>query len=133
LLDEYLRLLESVTFSSADAAIALGELGRERELEAMPAALRRSPWGEAAAAFAQGDLAGAAERYAAIGSLLHEAEMRLQFSHRLAAEGRREDSEHEAASAAAFFRRAGAAPRVAECEAASSGVRGLEERGDRAG
>jgi class 3 adenylate cyclase/tetratricopeptide (TPR) repeat protein len=133
LLDDYLRLLESVTFSSADAAIALGELGRERELEAMPAALRTNPWGEAAAAFARGDLAGAAERYGAIGTLFHEAEVRLQLSHRLAADGRGDESEREAASAAAFFRRAGAVPRVAECEAALSGVRGLEERGDRAG
>jgi len=133
LLDEYLRLLEAPTFSSADATLALGELGRQRELASMPASLRANPWGDAAAALVRDDLAGAAERYAAIGSLLHEAETRLRLAHRLAADGCREESEREAVAAAGFFRRSRALPRVAEVEAALSGVGGLEERGDRAG
>jgi hypothetical protein len=119
LLDEYLRLGDSVTVSAADAALVLVQLGRERELEAMPAALRATRWGAAVTALVNGDLAGAAERYAVIGTPFHEAEARMQLARRLAADGRRDESEREAASALAFFRRAGALPRITESASAA--------------
>jgi ATP/maltotriose-dependent transcriptional regulator MalT len=118
LLDEYLRIVNQVTHSLPDAALTLTLLGREHEFHQLPPAVRSSRWGTAAEAFADGDYETSAARYSEIGAFVHEAEARSRLAHRLAVAGRRTDADREAATAAAFFRRSGASPRVADAEAA---------------
>jgi hypothetical protein len=118
LLDEYLPLVNQVTHSLPDASLALTLLGREHEFHQLPTVVRRSRWGTAAAAFADGDYATAAARYSEIGASVHEAEARSRLARRLALAGRHGEADRQAAAAAAFFRRAGASPRVADAEAA---------------
>ncbi|HST17942.1 MAG TPA: adenylate/guanylate cyclase domain-containing protein [Gaiellaceae bacterium] len=107
LLDELIELVDRFDASIADAALALNLLGRDGDFERIREAARDTRWGAAAEAFAAGDYATAADRYRAIGDLLHEAESRLRLG-----------EEAEARAAASFFRRAGAPPRIAEAEAA---------------
>jgi class 3 adenylate cyclase/tetratricopeptide (TPR) repeat protein len=111
--DEYLDLADLADAALADAALVLELLGRSEDFDRIPSEMRESGWGAAAAAFAGGDYAAAAERFREAGDALHEAESRL----RLAGSGNAADPEGEAQAAAAFFRRAGAGPRVAEAEA----------------
>ncbi|MFL5962936.1 MAG: ATP-binding protein [Gaiellaceae bacterium] len=118
MLDEYLSLVSAANHSLADAALGLSLLGRGREFGELPAAIHGSRWGSAAAAFAQGEFASAAALYEAMGSRIHEAEARLRLAQQHATAGRRADADREGATAAAFFRLAGAAPRVAETQAA---------------
>ena len=86
--------VETAGFWTADLAFALAGLGRGDELVEVARELPApTPWLEAACAFAAGDAATAADRYAAIGSLPDEAFARLR-----AGRGRADD----------FVRRVGA-------------------------
>ena len=113
LLDEFIAVADRGDAAFADAALALDLLGRSEDFGRIAADIRDSPWGPAAEAFARGDYSAAADRYREAGDELHEAESRL----RLARSGDAVDPEAEARAAAAFFRRAGAGPRIAEAEA----------------
>ena len=115
-LDEYLGLADFPDSSVVDAAIALTLLDRAHDFP-LRGAILTTPWGTAAAAFARADYAEAAARFEAIGARVYEAEARLRLAEQLAAAGRVADAETEARTAAAFFARAGAAPRVVEAEA----------------
>ena len=111
LMDEYLEVYSEASYSVADLALALNALGRDGEF----AKLRledASLWRHAAAEFARGNYAAAADRYAAFGAYLYEAESRLRLAEQLAAAGRRGDADRESAAAAAFFERAGAPGRA---------------------
>jgi hypothetical protein len=112
LVDEFIALLDRSEASLADAALVLDLLGRRGELAGLAPEILGSPWGAAAQAFDRAEYATAAERYARAGDALHEAESRL----RLARSGAASDPEAEARATAAFFRRAGARPRIAEAE-----------------
>src|SRR5437879_11256126 len=68
LLDEYLPLVDQTGQSLVDAALALTLLGREREFGRLPAAVRESRWGSAAAAFAAGDFAKAGALFEELGA-----------------------------------------------------------------
>ena len=70
--------LRETTYAAPDLATALVELGRRDELASAIEAWRPSLWHDAAQAFVAGDYIGAAERYAEIGSVPHEAEARLR-------------------------------------------------------
>ncbi len=113
LVDEYLELHDERTYSVADLALALSLLGRSGELASLRLGPEPSRWVEAAVAFAEGDFATAAERYAAFGARLYEAEARLRLAQQLTLAGRAKDADREAAAAAAFFQRAGAPGRAA--------------------
>ena len=117
LFDEYLPLVDQTNHSLADAALALTLLGREVEFGGLPPVVRGSAWGVAAQAFARGDFAHAAALYQGMGAKIHEAEARLRLARQHATAGRQADADQEAAAAAAFFERAGAAPRLAESQA----------------
>jgi class 3 adenylate cyclase len=119
LVDEYLELHDERTYSVADLALALSLLGRGAELASLRLGPEPSRWVDAAVAFAEGDFATAADRYAAFGARLYEAESRLRLARQLAETGRSVDADREAASAAAFFERAGASGRAAELLAAT--------------
>jgi class 3 adenylate cyclase len=111
LVDEYLQVYSEPSYSVADLALVLNLLGRDADF----AKLRlndTSPWAEAATEFANGGFAAAADRYAAFGARLHEAESRLRLAERLAAAGRRGEADRERAAAAAFFERAGSPERA---------------------
>ncbi|MBV8561775.1 MAG: AAA family ATPase [Actinobacteria bacterium] len=90
-----------------EISLQLVELGRESDWLAVSDGLRRTPWAEAGAAAARGDLARAADLYDEIGALVSAAWARL-----LAAE-RGDFAQLERARA--FFADRGAAPFVARC------------------
>ena len=79
LLDEWrASIVETATYWTADLAFALVELGRGADLvEVGSAIVAPTAWLEAACAYAGGDVAAAADRYAAIGSLPDAAFARL--------------------------------------------------------
>ena len=101
---------------------AFAALGRGEELLALPPT-RYGAWEEAGRAYLRGDHAGAAARYAAIGSLPDEADARLRAGEALLRAGD-PAGRAEVERALAFWRSVGAARRVAEAEAAlaASGV-----------
>ena len=68
-------------------------------------------------AFDSGDFAGAAQRYAEIGSLPDEAYARLCEAERLVRTGRRPEADSELQHALAFWRSVGATAYVREGEA----------------
>ncbi len=71
--------VETAGFWTADLTFALSGLGRGNELvDVARRVARPTPWLEAACAFASGDAADAADRYAAMGSLPDEAFARLR-------------------------------------------------------
>jgi tetratricopeptide (TPR) repeat protein len=114
LVDEFIAVADREADAAfADATLALDLLGRAEDFRRIELDVGGSRWGSAAEAFARGDYATAADRYHAAGDELHASESRL----RLAVSGKAADPEGEARAAVAFFRRAGAGPRVAEAEA----------------
>jgi class 3 adenylate cyclase/tetratricopeptide (TPR) repeat protein len=113
LIDEFIALADRRDAAFADAVLALDLLGRNEDVARVRGAPRDSAWAAAAEAFARRDYSTAADRYLAGGDEFHEAESRL----RLARSGDAHDPEAEARAAAAFFRRARAAPRIAEADA----------------
>ena len=117
ILDEYLGVVDLPDYSVVDAALALTSLDRAHDFERLGRPAQLTPWGAAATALVAGDHAAAAARFEQIGARVYEAETRLRFAARLAADGRLTEAEREARKAAAIFHRAGAAPRVVEAEA----------------
>jgi tetratricopeptide (TPR) repeat protein len=99
---------------TADAAVALAELARPGDLQ--PVAAPPTPWLEAALAYLRGDFAGAADRYAKIGSLPDEAYSRLRAAGALIEARRRPEGEGELERALAFYREVGATRYIAEAE-----------------
>ena len=109
------RLLLVSYRTAADLAAIVERLGRNDELLARIKRLETpTRWLLAAAAYASGDLDGAAEAYERIGSLPDAAEARLAAAERLLAAGRREEAEERLAAAAAFFEQVGAGARLDE-------------------
>ena len=76
-----------------------------------------SPWLDACAAYAEGELDQAAEIYARIGARSEEALARLWAAKRLIADGHREQAQAELEQALAFFREAEATLYIEQAEA----------------
>ena len=128
LADELLELWRArpdafpVSSWSVDLASALRLLGRGAELAELAGAVAlRTGWLEAVVALAGGDLATAAERFAAIGSRPDEALARLIAAEALAAEGRSGDARREAQPALAFFAQVDAPGYAARARSAAGG------------
>jgi hypothetical protein len=75
-----------------------------------------NPWLVAARLIGSGRASEAAELLGEIGALGDEAYARLQAGSQLLAEGRRAESEEQAAQAIAFYRTVGATRYVRQCE-----------------
>ena len=92
-----------------DLAVVLEQLERGDQLLKVAArATLRTPWLEAATAFASGDLEGAAAIYARIGARPEEAFARLRAAERLLATNCPVEADAQGKLAMAFFRQAGA-------------------------
>jgi class 3 adenylate cyclase/tetratricopeptide (TPR) repeat protein len=107
------------THESVDGAWAFRELGRSNEFaEALePARMRmHTPWHEAARRIAEGDLAGAADIYAEIGSVPDEAYARLRAAEELVRTGNRTEADRQLRLALPVFARLGATAWAAEGE-----------------
>jgi hypothetical protein len=119
LLEEWrASIVETATYWTADLAFALVELGRGADLvEVGEAVAAPTAWLEAACAYAAGDSASAAERYAAIGSRPDEAFARMRAARQLSVAGRQAEVDVMLAPAVAFARRVGAAAYLSESEA----------------
>jgi class 3 adenylate cyclase/tetratricopeptide (TPR) repeat protein len=121
--DELLAMLRAqrertLTEWASDLAAVLVALGRGRELAELVAAHAATlPWLEAAAAFATGDFALAAEVYANMGSLADAAFASLHAAERLLAGGRRAEGDEHLRRALAFYRKAAAAAYLRRAEA----------------
>jgi class 3 adenylate cyclase/tetratricopeptide (TPR) repeat protein len=104
--------------TSIDLAPTLAALDRGSEFEAaMGRYETMSKWVDAGLAHARGDLAGAVELYAEIGSKPEEAEARLRLAASLASAGRRHEADGELSKALAFFRMVDATARIHEAQA----------------
>jgi len=119
LVDEFLGIVGQPTIALADVATVLVELDRGADFERIDRAIRSTPWGEPASAFAREDYVRAAQLYGAAGARVYEAEARLGLARRFAAGGAYAEAAREADAAAAFFRRAGATARAADSQAAA--------------
>jgi class 3 adenylate cyclase/tetratricopeptide (TPR) repeat protein len=103
---------------SVDGAWAFSELGRGDELaEALERAPVQTPWQEAARLVVAGDLAGAADVYAEIGSVPDEAYARLRAAGELVRSGRRGEADAQLRLALPVFAQLGATAWAAEAEA----------------
>ena len=92
-------------------------LNRTADLESILESRSPTPWKEAAQRVAVGDLVGAADVYADLGSLHAEAYTRLRAADQLVAEGRRGEADVQLQKALRFFRSVGATRFVREGEA----------------
>ena len=92
-------------------------LNRTADLESILESRPPTPWTEAAHRVAAGDLAGAADVYAELGSLHVEAYARLHAAEQLVAEGRRGEADVQLQKALRFYRSVGATRFVREGEA----------------
>ncbi len=103
---------------SVDGAWVFTGLGREAELvEAIERASAQTPWHEGARRIASGDLAGAAETYAEIGSVPDEVYARLRAAEQLVREGRRSDADAQLRLVLPVLAELGATAWQAEAEA----------------
>jgi hypothetical protein len=103
---------------SVGGAWLFGELGRGREfVEALERARARTPWHEAARLVVGGDLAGAAELYAEIGSVPDEAYARLRAAGAFVGSGRRAEADGQLRLALPVLAQLGATAWAAEAEA----------------
>jgi len=103
---------------SAEGAWLFGELGRGGQFaEALDRARAQTPWHEAARLVVAGDLAGAADLYAEIGSVPDEAYARLRAAAELVRAGRRAEADRELRLALPVFVQLGANAWAAEAEA----------------
>ena len=103
---------------SVGGAWLFGELGRGREfVEALERARAQTPWHEAARLVVGGDLPGAAELYAEIGSVPDEAYARLRAAAAFVGSGRRAEADSQLRLALPVFAQLGATAWVAEAEA----------------
>jgi class 3 adenylate cyclase/tetratricopeptide (TPR) repeat protein len=107
---------------SVDLACALRQVGRGAELREIAGAVAmRTQWLHAVVALADGEVATAAERFAAIGSRPDEALARLVAAEALAAEGRAAEARREAEPALTFFVAVGGDGYAARASAAAGG------------
>ncbi|HEX3686959.1 MAG TPA: AAA family ATPase [Gaiellaceae bacterium] len=101
----------------ADAPWIFIDLGRTDELEkALAKAKGFTPWHEAARRAIRGDLVGAADVYAQIGSVPDEAHARLRAAETLVQEGRRAEADAQLRLALPVFAQLGAAAWTAKGE-----------------
>jgi predicted ATPase/class 3 adenylate cyclase len=101
-----------------DGAWAFSELGRGSEfVEALDRSRAQTPWHEAARLVVAGDLAGAADCYAEIGSVPDEAYARLRAAAALVEAGRRADADAQLRLALPVLAKLGATAWTAEAEA----------------
>ena len=91
------------------ASLVLTARGRSDEVLAVAPPDLPTRWVDAARAWAQGDVAGAADTFARIGSAPDEAYAHLTAAERLLDEGRRHDAEPHLARALELYRAMGAA------------------------
>jgi class 3 adenylate cyclase/tetratricopeptide (TPR) repeat protein len=98
------------------AAIVFSDVGRADEILALGGEELPSNWIRAARSWASGDLAGAAERFAEIGSAPDEAYARLKVAERLFDDGRRSEAEPQLARALELFHRMGATSFIRQAE-----------------
>jgi len=99
-------------------ALVLTSAGRAAEVTRLAQrALPETLWIRAGVAIVEGDLAGAADLLAEIGSLPHEAYLRLLAAEGFVADGRRPEAEAELQRALTFFRGVGATAYVRRGEA----------------
>jgi class 3 adenylate cyclase/tetratricopeptide (TPR) repeat protein len=117
-LDPFGHLAANPVSPAFDLAWVLSARGRAPELaEALAAAAKPSPWLDAASAIVAGDLVGAAERYARIGSVPNVAFTRLRAAEKLIAEGRHPEADVQLEKALAFYRTVDATAYIREGEA----------------
>jgi class 3 adenylate cyclase/tetratricopeptide (TPR) repeat protein len=100
----------------SQAAIVLTDAGRGAELLELGGGDLPSRWIAAARSWASGDLSGAADRFAEIGSAADEVYARERAAERLIADGRRADAEPHVARALELSRMMGATRFVREAE-----------------
>jgi tetratricopeptide (TPR) repeat protein len=106
----------AVIYNLHGLAWTLSALGRGRELiDVLPDS--DSPWVQAAAAFAAGDLQRASNVLGAMGAVTEEARDRLWLAEALLQQNRRAEADHELQRALAFYRSVGATRYIREAEA----------------
>jgi len=98
------------------AATVFSDVGRGDEIIALGGAELPSRWVQAARQWAAGDLAGAADLFATIGSAPDEAYARMREAERLVVAGRRDEAQPFLARALELYRTMGAASFVQEAE-----------------
>jgi tetratricopeptide (TPR) repeat protein len=99
-------------------AWAAREVGYVDELDRLLASQKgQTRWTVAARSVVRGEYAEAAEMFAHMQTLPHEAYARLRAAEKLVAEGRRPEAEGQLGKALAFFRSVGAARYIVEAEA----------------
>jgi tetratricopeptide (TPR) repeat protein len=123
LVEEALRVFAEISFASTniffstDLLVALHMLGRADEfLSIAYRAPMKSPWFDAASAFASGAFERAADVYAEIGALPDEAYARLRAAEQLLGEGRRAEADKHLGRALGFWRSVGATRFIREGE-----------------
>jgi hypothetical protein len=100
-----------------DGAWAFSELGRGKEFGDSIERAWQTPWHEAARDISAGDLVGAAEVFAEIGSVPDEAYARLRAAHGFVRAGRRADADAQLRLALPVFAQLGATAWASEGEA----------------
>jgi class 3 adenylate cyclase/tetratricopeptide (TPR) repeat protein len=109
---------QQLSASLPDLAVTAVELNRvDAFLRAIGLLKKPSPWIDAACAFVERDFAGAAARYAQIGSRPDTAYAQLRAAEALAEQGRREEGDQCLRAALAFYRSVGASRYLREAEA----------------
>ena len=109
---------QQVSASLPDLAATAVELDRADAFRQAIATLKKqTPWIDAARAFADGDFAAAAAKYAQIGSLPDAAYARLRAAQALVEQGRRNEVDEPLQDALAFYRSVGATRYLREGEA----------------
>jgi class 3 adenylate cyclase/tetratricopeptide (TPR) repeat protein len=98
------------------AAIVLTGIGRGGEVLALGGEDVPSPWIQAGRSWALGDLAGAAERFEAMGCAPEEAYARMKEAERLTGEGKRAEAEPFLARSLELHRKMGATAFIREAE-----------------
>ena len=108
----------TLLLASFDLAYVVRRLGRVEEVRARLERLTSSAAGSSRQShISLGDFVAAADRYAAMGSLVFEAHARLAAAEALAADGRRAEADEQIGKALAFFRSVGATRYIREGEA----------------
>ena len=99
-----------------DVAVLFAGLGRSEELLGILVSIPGNRWADAARLYAEGEFEAAADRYAEMGTLPHEAYARLQAAKARAGEGKQAEGDAQLQQALAFYRSVGAMRYIAEGE-----------------